>query len=219
MSAQDDIARVYETFERAARRLYKPIDAEIAAATFAKNCFAGRFFGRGDKWRPPPRMRFMGKMPNPKATAKLGPLHSFAYVVMKNGRPTGEIAWVKPKGTLLLWSPSLRAAVAFPGSKIGPPSESAKKIPRAHAAYRTFHQGKEPWGASWMDQPSPPFGPPHWAISTAYASDKFNDTGRLELYVHMHEPGVMFFDGSNHEGRALCVRGGRLSLESHGLSG
>jgi hypothetical protein len=218
--SESEIAEVYEVFQRNVSRLYRAQDAGIATATFSRNAFeGGGFFSSGSRWKRPPSMRGMGKMPNPRGTSLIGPLHSIAYVAMKDGRPTGEVGILRPARTILLWSPSLQAEVAFPGRRLGPPVEKASRIPAALEAYRTFHQGREPWGGSWMEQPEPPFGPPCWAISTAYQSDKFDERGKMTLYVHMHEPGVMVFDGTNHEGRAICVRGGELALTAHGISG
>lgn len=194
---------------------YEDHDARLTADAAARGWYANSGWGT---WRRR-QLRGIGRMPNPGNLLNLGCFIELEYVM-----PDGEIRGVKylPSDRVpLFWSHSKQAAYVLPRMKQGACSLPPRRT-EDHLA-RMWAKGRAATCASPVRHGTPPMRTAYPAIQVSYLSDKFTH-GDDKPYIHHFGPEVIAYFSSEpfRAGRApeaFMIRGGRLSLTSHGIDG
>lgn len=156
------------------------------------------------------------RMPAPGPLDYLG-----TFQGVDGATPDGRIwshTWAVSDRVELHWSQNLSALVAIPGARIGecrlPPTQNGDLLQRVWAKGRRARCS----GPAKFDLPALPEC--NAGIAVAYRSDKFTH-GRTKDYIHHFDaPGVRVWLGrAGRKGPAVFIRGGRLRIETHGISG
>lgn len=131
-----------------------------------------------------------------------------------------EHTWAVPDAVKLWWSQALSALVAVPSAKIGacklPPTENGDLLQRVWTKGGRGARCSRPISFNRVSLPYCYSG-----ISVSYRSDKFDPGGKKTYYTHHFDsPGVKVWMGrTTKNGPAVFIRGGRLRIETHGISG
>jgi len=217
--------RVYYTSREAYGGIpgYEDWDARLTADAAARGCYTGSSWS-GYRKR---NRKGLARMPAPGGMANLTSGKQPGYV--------GGIDWVLSDGTVrgcefepseavqLYWSTRLQAALCLPYLRLG---SCSSRVPLTEEkVLRTWTQGRRGGLLKCpanFGRPPLPFAWP--AIQITYISDKFSNDGKLTTYIHHFGPEVIAYFSQDPTGlsrppSAIMLRGGRLSLKSHGLDG
>ncbi len=193
---------------------YEDYDARLTADAAAK----GWYRRSGGEWRK----RALGgvaRMPNPGNMLDCGCFLELEYVM-----PNGEIRGVAPpKGTRipLLWSHSKQAIFILPYMEKTACVFAPRKVEDGLA--QVWAKGRGAACSSRAAYNTPPMRVAYPAIQVSYESDKFTH-GNPIPYIHHFGPEVVAFFSkepfrANRAPEAIMIRGGRLSLTTHGIDG
>ena len=221
--------RMWETVYNAAGVYYGNIDgyedwdAKLTADAAARGWY------NGSSWRGYRRRNRNGlsRLPAPGKLVNLTQGRQRGYLpqidwVLSDGTITG-VEFEESEALQVYWSKRLQAIIILPYLRLG---ACTTRVPEAEdQIVRTWTQGRR--GAAEIcpatyNRPALPYAAP--AIQISYISDKFSDNGKLTPYVHHFGPDVVFYASVNPSGKtrapeAIMIRGGRLSLKSHGIDG
>jgi hypothetical protein len=144
------------------------------------------------------------------------------HVVDSKGEVEGR-SFAESDKVSLLWSEPLRACFVFP--YISPGACARLPTPSEDALARRWARGRPAECVRPVDFPAPAMPTAIPGIAITYYSDKFPDEhGKRtwQRYIHHFGPGVVCYFALSSGKRAptaIMVRGGRLRLETHGLTG
>jgi len=215
-SARD---RLWERVYHTARNVYTPIpgyedfDARLTADAAANTWY--RF--QNGAWRKR-RLSSVAKMPNPGNTLDCGCLLELEWVT-----DGGEIRGCKfAEGKVpMLWSDSQQAIYILPYMErtacVFPPRARENELASVWA------KGRPAACSSRVAYNRPPMRFSYPAVQISYKSDKFTHGQRKPYIHHFGQDVVAYFSkepfGARRAPEAIMIRGGRLSLTTHGIDG
>jgi hypothetical protein len=193
---------------------YDERDARLTANAAVKGWYTG------NRLKHP---RGLSRCPDPQPYGRgPAPLNCGLFLELHFVDPSGEIDGVSfaPSDKVsLLWSERLRACFVFP--YITPGACARLPTPEENALARRWAKGREAKCARPVEFPAPAMPTAIPGIAITYYSDKFSH-GTWQRYIHHFGPGVLCYFARSSGTRAptaIMVRGGRLRLETHGLTG
>lgn len=193
---------------------YDDHDARLTADAAARGWYSGSWGSfRKRNYRP------VAKMPAPGNLLNLG-----QFLQLEYAQPDGEIrgiAFDAADNVPLWWSDKLQACFVLPGMKQGPCNLPPRKTENRLA--KVWAKGRPASCSAVVSPPRPPLRALYPSIQVSYRSDKFSH-GQPMLYIHHFGPDVIsHFSHEPHRSTrapvAIMIRGGRLSLTTHGIDG
>lgn len=193
---------------------YEDYDARLTADAAA----AGWYARSNGGWRKR-RLGGLARLPDPGNMLDCGCFLELEWVT-----PSGEIRGVKPKDGArvpLLWSHSKQAIFILPYMErtacVYPPRATENELAQVWA------KGRPAACSSRAAYNRPPMRVAYPAIQVSYLSDKFTH-GETIPYIHHFGPQVVAYCskepfGASRAPEAIMIRGGRLSLTTHGIDG
>jgi hypothetical protein len=156
-------------------------------------------------------------LPYPGDMTELGIFQGVDYVDRDGHIWTEQYTFTDRK--ILMWSRSLRALIVVPGMKVS--SCDQPPVPEDSRVLRTWTGGRRGGRCSMRPHIRPtPLPRCFPGVAVSYWSDKFNKQGEMVNYIHHFDSvGVKVWLGPGSPPQAFFVQGGKLRIETHGISG